>query len=60
MEKSCENCMEYIVCWGMGEPKVKVCDNWKIDIMTYQKLRAENKEEADNILNIPEWRKIPE
>ena len=55
MEKSCENCADYIVCWGMGEPKEKVCDKWKMDFMTYQKLRKEAQEAAQKFRkNTPE------
>lgn len=43
IEKSCENCADYIACWGMGKPQKTVCENWQIDFATFQDLLEEKK-----------------
>lgn len=41
MEKSCHNCADYIVCYGMNEIKVDKganCQDWHLDFIAYQEL----------------------
>ena len=38
IKKSCLNCQDSIVCYGMDEPEDKVCDDWQMDFMLFQEL----------------------
>ena len=41
MKKSCNNCKEYIVCYGLDEIEIdkgENCANWTLDFAEYQNL----------------------
>lgn len=42
IKKSCDNCMDYIVCYGMGKPedpsKGETCPDWHLDFMEFQEM----------------------
>ena len=46
IERSCNNCMDCIVCYGLDEPddpnKGATCKDWQLDIMEYQDLLEES------------------
>lgn len=48
IERSCNNCMDSIVCYGLDEPddpsKGKSCPDWQLDFMEYQELLEKAKE----------------
>lgn len=56
MEKTCENCEDYIVCLQTtGKEPKKVCSDWKLDFMTYQNMM---KEATKGVKDINEIEKI--
>lgn len=40
IKRTCNNCMDSIVCYGMDEPqepnKAESCPDWQLDFMEYQ------------------------
>lgn len=49
IERSCENCMDSIVCYGLEEPddpsKGKSCPDWHLDFGIFQELLEETDQE---------------
>lgn len=63
IKKSCNNCADYIVCYGFDEVTVdkgENCPDWHLDFMIFQEMHEKKpnstgkvitKEEFDKILN---------
>lgn len=53
MEKTCENCEDYIVCLQTtGKEPKKVCSDWKLDFMAYQNIMQETAKGTKDINEI--------
>ena len=51
MKKSCHNCEDYIVCYGLDdikEDKGENCPDWQLDFATYQNAFIQNEENNEN------------
>lgn len=46
VERTCDNCADTIVCYGMNDPddneKAKTCPDWHLDYFVYEKLCDED------------------
>ena len=50
MKKSCNNCADYIVCYGMDEiteDKGENCPNWHLDFIDFQNMFLANMKEEE-------------
>lgn len=47
IEKSCDNCQDYIVCYAYDKLKEEACNDWHLDFASYQKLIEEEKENEE-------------